>query len=117
MKYIAVAGCLLVLCIFFARYVAMSEDTVFLGDKHVKEYGLECSTCHTEVPPSKSPATKICIRCHGNLLDVGKNTELNELPNPHINHNEELYCDDCHKGHKESVNFCDQCHDFKYRIP
>lgn len=116
MKIIAIVICLAIMGIFFARYGAMSEAMVFLGDRHVKGYGLTCESCHAETPPSKG-SQEPCIDCHGNLAEVGKATELKDLPNPHINHNEELYCDDCHKGHKEATNFCNQCHEFDFRIP
>lgn len=115
-KIVAVVICLAIMGVFFARYAAISSDMVFLSDKHIKDFGLKCESCHSENPPSKG-SQDACIGCHGDLAEVGKGTELTDLPNPHINHNEDLYCDDCHKGHKEPTNFCNQCHEFEFRIP
>lgn len=111
-------GAVFIFCFvpFIFSLTALAADKVFLGDRHVKEFGLECSGCHGEKPPAKAVATEKCVTCHGSLEDIGENTELKDLPNPHINHND-LYCEDCHKGHKPPENYCNGCHDFNYRIP
>lgn len=90
-----------------------------LADRHVAK-GMTCESCHAETPPSKSVKTEKCLECHGSLEKIGEQydaAKAGNLPNPHVNHNSELYCEDCHRGHSQGVNYCAQCHDFVYKIP
>lgn len=90
-----------------------------LADRHVAK-GMTCSSCHAETPPSKAVKTEKCLECHGSLEKIGERYDAaknGNLPNPHVNHNSELYCEDCHRGHSQGVNYCAQCHDFVYKIP
>ena len=90
-----------------------------LADRHVAR-GMTCASCHAETPPSKPVKTEKCLACHGSLEKVGESydaAKAGNLPNPHVNHNAELYCEDCHRGHSPGVNYCAQCHDFTYKVP
>ena len=98
-------------------FMAAVHAQGFLADKHAGN-GIACNGCHAENPPAKAVSTERCVQCHGDLQKVGKLYKKKDLPNPHINHNEELYCEDCHKGHTTPVNYCAQCHqDMRYVIP
>lgn len=90
-----------------------------LADRHVAK-GMTCGSCHAETPPSKAVKTEKCLECHGSLEKIGEQYDAaksGNLPNPHVNHNSELYCEDCHRGHSQGVNYCAQYHDFVYKIP
>ena len=98
---------------------ALSQEGRDYKNKHTTEFGVECAGCHTENPPANNVSTKKCEECHGTLLEIGEKTDLPDKANPHINHNDELYCEDCHHIHKESVNYCLGCHgrELQYDVP
>ncbi|MEI6154694.1 MAG: cytochrome c3 family protein [Deltaproteobacteria bacterium] len=76
--------------------------------------GKDCKACHGE--ELKPPDAGNCLACH---KDYGaKKNRLNpSLPKVHDTHMGDLSCDLCHKAHGKSVNFCSQCHDWKYTVP
>ena len=54
-----------------------------------------------------------CFACHDNYDQVIAltTTEItNEERNPHDGHWGQLECSDCHKAHRDSTNYCDECH-------
>ncbi len=76
--------------------------------------GKNCASCHGE--ELKAPAQGVCLQCHKGYGE--KKNRLNaSLPKVHNSHMGELSCDLCHKAHGKSVNFCAQCHDWKYIVP
>lgn len=93
----------------YYRSWATSEHT----DRAHAEAGVSCDTCHgvpfpeTEAEAPMDP----CIRCHGDYWDglPELTEELN--PNPHhVSHEGFLGCAECHGAHKESKNYCSNCH-------
>ena len=64
---------------------------------------------------SDVPADK-CLSCHG---DYAKLKELTKdaKPNPHYTHMLDQPCAECHKAHKPSVNMCQECHQFDFKVP
>ena len=94
---------------------AVSTGKVFLADRH-KEAGIDCSGCHKESPPKEEPAMEACLKCHGPHEKLAVKGEKLEH-NPHASHLGELECFNCHHGHKPSVNYCDRCHTFGFKVP
>ena len=92
-----------------------SAGKVFLADRH-KEAGIDCSGCHKESPPKGEPAMEACLKCHGPYEKLAAKGEKLEH-NPHGSHLGELECFNCHHGHKSSVNYCDRCHTFGFKVP
>ena len=84
---------------------AFAQDK-FLAERHV-ERGAACASCHQETPPSKAVPADKCLSCHG---DYAK-------PNPHYTHMLDQPCAECHKAHKPSVNMCQECHQFDFKVP
>lgn len=87
----------------------------FLADRHQAK-GIECSGCHKESPPKAAVPSEACLKCHGPYEKVAKQTE-NVSPNPHASHMGQLGCENCHMGHKPSVDYCSSCHQFGYKVP
>lgn len=63
-----------------------------------------------------------CLQCH----EHGSYQQLSEITahfepligaNPHDSHNGELECHLCHKMHRESEDYCAQCHDWGWTVP
>ena len=67
-------------------------------------------------PPSKAVPADKCLSCHG---DYAKLKELTKdaKPNPHYTHMLDQPCAECHKAHKPSVNMCQECHQFDFKVP
>ena len=79
--------------------------------------GISCTACHGDADPPQFVGTGQCLTCHkpGDLIDATKDVEE---ANPHNSHyGPELDCDLCHHAHRESENFCNQCHDFNFVVP
>ncbi len=51
-----------------------------------------------------------CLKCHISEEYQAAKTDLLEK-NPHSDAHQELKCTDCHKSHREQVNYCSNCHD------
>ena len=93
---------------------AFAQDK-YLADRHA-ERGVACASCHQETPPSKAVPADKCLSCHG---DYAKLKELTKdaKPNPHYTHMLDQPCAECHKAHKPSVNMCQECHQFDFKVP
>lgn len=88
----------------------------FLADRH-QARGMNCATCHRESPPTAAVPSNVCIKCHGNAEKLAEKTSAVKPHNPHDSHIGEVACDQCHHGHKVSVNACAQCHTFGFKVP
>lgn len=69
---------------------------------------------------------EFCLRsgCHVNddgsdmtRADLAAKTAHYGNYNPHESHNGDMACDQCHKAHSQSVNFCSSCHAGEAPIP
>ena len=81
--------------------------------------GLTCEACHG--PDKANPATpdiKTCTQCH-NTKDLVEKTKDVKPTNPHVSphYQDQLDCTNCHYMHGETENFCDQCHQFGFKVP
>ncbi|MBI5300805.1 MAG: cytochrome c3 family protein [Chloroflexi bacterium] len=83
----------------------------FMDGKHVTK-GLQCTACHTAMPPKGAPETKTCLSCHKNTYTAMAEVTAKVSPNPHSSHEGEIPCVDCHKGHEPFVYGCGKagCH-------
>ena len=77
---------------------------------------VSCSSCHAKFAVEEEFSMEVCLKCHGSYADMAlitKNTE----PNPHESHLGEINCTFCHKIHEPSVDLCEQCHAFDFKMP
>lgn len=86
----------------------------FLADRHA-DRGVECASCH-KAGPAEAPDAKACLACHGDYAALKDRTK-DVTPNPHYTHLLDQPCTECHQGHKASVNMCNGCHQFDYKVP
>lgn len=98
---------------------AVAAETPFLADQHVSK-GYNCAACHGKDTPKSGAqvTTGKCLECHQSLEAVN-NVMIKKgqqvVPNPHINHQIGLNCNECHQGHKTQTNSCSECHTFTFR--
>lgn len=83
----------------------------FGADRHVAR-GVACQVCHgKDMNNPQYPDEKTCTQCHPKDAVAKKSVDLK--PNPHVApHNGD--CTLCHMMHEPTVNYCSQCHDFKF---
>ena len=51
-----------------------------------------------------------CLDCHVSEEHVAAKTDLLDK-NPHADAHQKLQCTDCHKSHRDQVDYCATCHD------
>ena len=97
---------------------ANAADAKFGADRHVA-MGLTCATCHG---PDKTnpvePTIETGSQCH-NIKQLVEKTKDVKPHNPHTSphYQDQLDCINCHIQHGETENFCDQCHQFGFKVP
>lgn len=93
-----------------------------LGGRHIAR-GLNCTTCHSNMLKGTIRLNKdkrdVCVDCHGWYDELVKRSASDdpEEVNPHSQHDGELPCKTCHKGHREGDNYCGQCHFYNFKVP
>lgn len=93
----------------------------YLADRHMAK-GMTCTSCHEAKNSAKlkmidAGKHEICVQCHGFYDRLVEKTNTPGEENPHAQHDGNLPCTECHKGHKKGVNYCAQCHNFEFNVP
>jgi fumarate reductase flavoprotein subunit len=106
---------------FTASIVARAQTMVSAAARTHQALGITCVDCHATAKPTAAAPVSACLKCHGNADGiypgkgrkpyVGDGGAVKNV-NPHQSHLVELPCDECHKTHRASVNYCDNCHLF-----
>ena len=95
----------------------------WLADRHLAK-GMKCDACHETMQggPMKREGPKkreACVNCHGWYDAMAKKTTPADPDeqNVHAQHDGELDCTVCHKGHKAGTNYCGKCHMWEFKVP
>lgn len=117
-------------CHIMQSYLESWQSSDHLVRIHAKE-GSECLDCHVptiqqqmqeglkyiirdyETPlAERSLDPEFCLSCkeHGSYDEIRERTRNNPERNPHDSHWGEMDCGLCHNMHRESVDYCSQCH-------
>lgn len=83
-----------------------------------------CLNCHADqgerAEDFKDPGERACLSCHKSKKYMAQRLAYMDLlkANPHnsVHDGPNLYCDECHREHKESVNMCDECHEREVKL-
>lgn len=104
------------LAVTYGTLVFATDNTQFLADRH-KAKGIPCASCHGEGKEPGIPTIDNCTTCHAVDALVEKTKGVNPK-NPHVSphYQNKLDCVNCHLGHEEPVNFCNQCHNFDFKV-
>ena len=125
-------------CHVMDSYSESLQDANLLAYVHAQE-GLVCLDCHElavlqQVHEEAVPGTPIrarkfemefCFDCHlpnehtsyEEIIERTKDLEEKVGANPHDSHFGEMECYLCHKVHRESEDYCAQCHAFVWTTP
>jgi len=60
--------------------------------------------------PKREFGDEMCTKCHGDMDKLANQTDYLRR-NPHLSHNTDLQCGECHLSHAEQSDYCGQCHD------
>lgn len=99
-----------------AALLFVTAASAGVADHHTK-MGLDCKSCHG--PDGKGEVTtQTCTGCHQVDALVASTKDVKPT-NPHVSphYGNELDCASCHMGHGDSENFCNQCHQFDFKVP
>ena len=119
-------------CHVLKPYVDSWGKSDFLDHAHQKA-GIGCAECHqltaqeqkqnvskfnrkafTSPLKEREYPNDFCLRCHGSYKDVAARTKDFKAKgltrNPHESHYGEVDCNLCHKSHRDSIDYCAQCH-------
>ena len=108
-----------------------SDDVTWLAATH-RVAGEECLDCHKAtigemvneaiawvsgnytdpLPMTKIGTREFCLACHDYQDAIAATVNYNgSSRNPHDSHyGDSIECYSCHRGHRESVMFCNSCH-------
>ena len=89
-----------------------------LAEQHIAK-GLQCQTCHgPDMKNPQMPEMATCTGCH-NVDQLVEKTKNVKPVNPHVSphYGKTLECTNCHLMHQESENYCNQCHEFNFKVP
>ena len=104
-------------CVVFAAALPAAAADNFLADRHTAK-GLNCQMCHgPDQKNLQTPTIETCTTCHQKDALVKKTAKVKPT-NPHVSphYGQDLECTNCHMGHMESENFCNQCHQFDFKV-
>ena len=125
-------------CHVMDPYVDSLQDPNRLAYAHAQE-GLACLDCHEleaveQVHEQAVAGTSIeerkvemdvCFDCHvpnehtsyEEIIKLTSDLESEVGANPHDSHYGEMECRICHKMHKQSEDYCAQCHSWGWEVP
>lgn len=101
----------------FAVNAWAASAAVPMGAHHKS---MPCETCHAAKDGAfMVPADKTCEGCHGSYETLAKKTAGGSEPNPHqsAHYGTSLSCSACHSQHAEPQSYCNNCHEFKHKMP
>ena len=89
----------------------------YLADRHVAR-GVQCQQCHGANNEVKDPDKTQCIVCHDPNAVAAKTANV-KPQNPHVSphYGKDLDCVLCHVQHGQTENYCEQCHNFGFKVP
>ncbi len=119
-------------------YEESLQNPDLLAYAHAQE-GLTCLDCHEqteleEVHVGAAPGAKVrplkvksefCFGCHvenehtsyDQVIELTADLEEEVGANPHDSHYGQIECRTCHKNHRESEDYCSECHQFEWQVP
>lgn len=120
MKYTLLVSFILVHLSFISTISFSAENKPFLADRH-QARGTDCQACHgaAQITGNAAVIGKNCQLCHGDYQKAVDRTKA-KYPeiNPHDQHDGDLSCIVCHKGHQKGVNYSEECHGtFVFEVP
>lgn len=109
---------LLFLLLSTVSLLASNPGKGFSAAKHQAK-GIGCADCHGKAKKKTAVAAERCLECHGPAAEVAKRTAAVKPENPHDSPHwgSQMDCTVCHRQHEVTVNWCNNCHAFGFKVP
>ena len=97
---------------------AAAQAPTLSADMH-KAKGVTCVDCHGNAKKKTFVAAERCLGCHGSPADLVKKTAHVKPENPHDSPHwgPTMECNVCHRQHEKTVNWCNHCHAYGFKVP
>ncbi|MBK9797717.1 MAG: cytochrome c3 family protein [Holophagaceae bacterium] len=118
LKRIATAARLLLFVALIPLAQAAEQAPKMTADLH-KAKGVSCADCHGKAKKKTFVSADRCLGCHGPVADLVKKTAAVKPENPHDSPHwgPQMECTVCHRQHEKTVNWCNHCHVYGFKVP
>ena len=118
LKRFSAASRLLLFAALIPLSQAATQAPTMTADLH-KAKGVTCVDCHGNAKKKTFVAAERCLGCHGPAADLVKKTANVKPENPHDSPHwgPQMECNVCHRQHEKTVNWCNHCHAYGFRVP
>jgi len=118
LTYFGHASRLLFLAALLPLAQAAAQTPALSADLH-KAKGVTCVDCHGNAKKKTFVAAERCLGCHGSPADLVKKTANVKPENPHDSPHwgPTMECNVCHRQHEKTVNWCNHCHAYGFKVP
>jgi hypothetical protein len=118
LKRLGAAFHLLIFAAFLPIAQAAAQTPTLSADMH-KAKGVTCVDCHGKAGKKAFVTAERCLSCHGTPADLVRKTAAVKPENPHDSPHwgTTMECGVCHRQHEKTVNWCNHCHAFAFKVP
>ena len=118
LKRFGTASRLLLFAALIPLALAAAQAPAMTADLH-KAKGVTCVDCHGNAKKKTFVAAERCLGCHGPAADLVKKTANVKPENPHDSPHwgPQMECNVCHRQHEKTVNWCNHCHAYGFKVP
>ena len=118
LKRFGTAVRLLVIAALVPLSLAAAQAPALTADLH-KAKGVSCADCHGNAKKKTFVTAERCLGCHGPAADLVKKTAAVKPENPHDSPHwgAQMDCTVCHHQHEKTVNWCNHCHAYGFKVP
>ena len=118
LKRLGAASRLLLFAALIPFAQAATPAPTMTADLH-KAKGVTCLDCHGAAKKKTFVAAERCLGCHGPAADLVKKTANVKPENPHDSPHwgPQMECNVCHRQHEKTVNWCNHCHAYGFKVP
>lgn len=118
LRRLAAASRLLLFAALVPLSLAATQAPTLTADLH-KAKGVTCADCHGTAKKKAFVPAERCLGCHGTAADLVKKTAHVKPENPHDSPHwgAKMECTVCHRQHAKTVNWCNHCHVYGFKVP
>lgn len=118
LKRLRTASRLLLFAALVSFSLTAAQPPTTTSEVH-KAKGVTCGDCHGKGKKKTFVLAERCLSCHGPAADLVKKTANVKPENPHDSPHwgPKMECNVCHRQHEKTVNWCNHCHAYGFKVP
>ena len=118
LKRFGFASRLLLFAALVPLALAAAQAPAMTADLH-KAKGVTCVDCHGKGKKKTFVPAQRCLSCHGPAAGLVEKTAAVKPENPHASPHwgSNMECNVCHRQHEKTVNWCNHCHAYGFKVP